>query len=142
METPALIRGDFGFGAGEGHEGYFLMSGKRLAVAAAFCALAVPGAFAQKAAPVNADPATAGPQSPPFAAAPRISSFPRLLPGKEETVPDGPLSWSPQELELAQARCAVLLKGVDAVTVPEAPMREGSECGTPAPVKLISVGRS
>jgi hypothetical protein len=43
---------------------------------------------------------------------------------------------------LAQARCTALLKGIDAVAVPEAPIREGTECGTPAPMKLISVGKS
>ena len=59
-----------------------------------------------------------------------------------EAEPAVPPAWSPQELELAQARCAALLKGLDAVVVPEAPLREGTECGTPAPMKLISVGRS
>jgi hypothetical protein len=43
---------------------------------------------------------------------------------------------------LAQARCKALLKGLDVVVVPEAPLREGSECGTPAPMKLVSVGKS
>ena len=35
-----------------------------------------------------------------------------------------------------------MLKGIDAVAVPEAPIREGSECGAAAPMKLISVGRN
>jgi hypothetical protein len=122
------------------------MTGKRWAVAAAFCVLAAPGAFAQKAAPVNAGPAAAGPQSPSASpAAPsaaKTAQFPRLLPDNAEAGPGGPLAWSPQELELAQARCAALLKGLDAVVVPETPMREGPACGTPAPMKLISVGRS
>jgi hypothetical protein len=121
------------------------MTGKRWAVAAAFCVLAAPGAFAQKVAPVNAGSAAAGPQSPLAApAAPdaaKTAQFPLLLPDKAEAGP-GPLAWSPQELELAQARCAALLKGLDAVVVPETPMREGPACGTPAPMKLISVGRS
>jgi hypothetical protein len=123
------------------------MTGKRLAVAAAFCALAASGAFAQKAAPVNAGPAAAGPQSPSAApAAPnaaKTAQFPRLLPDKiaAEAGPGVPLAWSPQELQLAQARCTALLKGLDAVVVPETPLREGPECGTPAPMKLISIGR-
>ena len=118
------------------------MTGKRWAVAAAFCALAAPGAFAQKAAPVNAGPAAAGPQSPSAApAAPnaaKTAQFPQLLPDKTpaEAGPGVPLAWSPQELQLAQARCAALLKGLDAVVVPETPLREGPECGTPAPMKL------
>src|SRR5437016_213664 len=123
------------------------MTGKRLAVAAAFCVLAAPGAFAQKAAPVIAGPATAGPQSPSAALAvpaTKTAQWPRLLPDKStaDAVPAALLSWSPQELELAHARCNALLKGLDAVVVPEAPMREGTECGTPAPMKLVSVGRS
>jgi hypothetical protein len=119
------------------------MTGKRWAVAAAFCVLAAPSVFAQKSAPVNAGPAAAGPQSPSAAPdAAKTAQFPRLLPGKAETGPDLPLTWSALELELAQARCAALLKGLDAVVVPEAPMREGAECGTPAPMKLISIGRS
>ena len=122
------------------------MTGKRWAVAAAFCVLAAPGAFAQKPAPVDAGPAAAGPQSPSAAPAgadaDKTARFPRLLPGKAEARPAPPLTWSAQELELAQARCATLLKGLNAVVVPEAPVREGTECGTPAPMKLISVGRS
>ena len=42
---------------------------------------------------------------------------------------------------MAQARCAVLLKGLDVVAVPDGPVREGSECGAPAPMRLISVGK-
>ena len=49
--------------------------------------------------------------------------------------------WSAQEIELAQARCAVLLKGLPVVAVPEGPLREGNECGAPAPMRLISVGK-
>ena len=49
--------------------------------------------------------------------------------------------WSAQDIQLAQARCAVLLKGLDVVAVPEGPLREGSECGAPAPMRLISVGK-
>jgi hypothetical protein len=51
-----------------------------------------------------------------------------------------PKEWSQQDIELAQARCAVLLKGLDVVVVPATPWREG-ECGTPAPMKLISIGK-
>src|SRR5262245_18006901 len=50
--------------------------------------------------------------------------------------------WSAQDIQLAQARCAVLLKGLEVVAVPEGPLREGSECGAPAPMRLISVGKS
>jgi hypothetical protein len=50
--------------------------------------------------------------------------------------------WSAQEIAFAQARCAVLLKGLAVVAVPEGPVREGSECGAPAPMRLISVGKA
>jgi hypothetical protein len=51
-----------------------------------------------------------------------------------------PVEWSKQEIELAVARCSALLKGLDLVAVPEAPFREGKECGAPAPLKLVSIG--
>jgi hypothetical protein len=35
-----------------------------------------------------------------------------------------------------------VLKGLDVVAVPEMPIREAVECGTPAPMKLVSVGRN
>jgi hypothetical protein len=49
--------------------------------------------------------------------------------------------WPAVEVELARARCTQLLKGVDAVTVPEAPFRKG-DCGAMAPVRLISIGKN
>jgi hypothetical protein len=55
---------------------------------------------------------------------------------------DANAGWSAQEIALAQARCAVLLKGAEVVAVPEAPLREGSECGAPAPMRLISIGKA
>jgi hypothetical protein len=51
-------------------------------------------------------------------------------------------AWPTQEVELARARCAVLLKGLHVVAIPEAPMREGVDCGAPAPMKLISIGKA
>ena len=112
------------------------MTGKGLAVAAAFCVLAAPGAFAQKSVP----------DSGSAAAGPRLrSAAPVAAHAAKSAVSPGPAvlpNWSPLELEQAHARCAVLLKGLDAVVVQETPMREGPECGTPAPMKLISIGRS
>jgi hypothetical protein len=49
--------------------------------------------------------------------------------------------WPAVDVELARARCTQLLKGVDAVTIPEAPFRKG-DCGTLAPVRLISIGKN
>lgn len=48
--------------------------------------------------------------------------------------------WPEDEIEAARAQCAALLKTVDAVVVAEDPIKEG-ECGAPAPVRLISIGR-
>ena len=94
------------------------MTGKRLAAAAALCVLVAPGAFAQDAASDTVVSATAGP------------------------LPADAVAWSPQEVEEAQARCAVLLKGLAVVAVAGPPLREGPGCGTPVPMKLMSVGRS
>jgi hypothetical protein len=60
--------------------------------------------------------------------------------------PPGPdpeaLAWSPAEVEAAQARCAALLRGIDVVAEEEPPLREGAGCGAPAPMRLISIGKS
>jgi hypothetical protein len=53
----------------------------------------------------------------------------------------GPTEWSPQEIEVAKARCTAILKGAEAVVMPEAPFRQG-DCGAPAPVRLMSIGKS
>lgn len=49
--------------------------------------------------------------------------------------------WSPTEIEQALSRCMAILKDIEVVAVPAQPMREG-ECGAPAPIELVSVGRS
>lgn len=55
--------------------------------------------------------------------------------------PGPPTEWPAVEVELAKARCTQLLKGVDAVTIPEAPFRKG-DCGAMAPVRLVSIGKN
>jgi hypothetical protein len=52
-----------------------------------------------------------------------------------------PTEWPAVDVELAKARCTQLLKGIDAVTIPEAPFRKG-DCGAMAPVRLISIGKN
>ncbi len=127
------------------------MSVGRWAVAAACCALFAPAAWAEKTASADSKPAAgqtepAAGQAQPVAApaAARERSWPRLLPvkGAAAAKPAVPAQWTPEEIALAQARCTAMLKGIDAVAVPETPIREGSECGTAAPMKLISVGRN
>ncbi len=84
------------------------------------------GAKAGNKKPPAVAPATTVP-SPPAAAA--------------ATVPPVPKEWSPEEIALASARCTAVLKDIDAVTTPEPAFRQG-DCGAPAAVRLISVGRN
>ncbi len=50
-------------------------------------------------------------------------------------------AWTREEIAAAQARCMAILKDIDAVTLPQPPLREG-QCGAPAPIRLISVGKN
>jgi len=113
------------------------MCSKRLAAAAVCCVVATPGALAQGAAPATATPPAVVARS-----AVKSSQWPLVLPGKAEAQVPAVAQWAPQDVELAQARCAALLKGLQVVVVPEEPIREGQECGTPAPMKLVSLGKS
>lgn len=54
-----------------------------------------------------------------------------------EPVPD---VWQPNEIAAAKSRCDALLKKVNAIVIPQPPIKE-RECGTPAPVRLISLGK-
>lgn len=49
--------------------------------------------------------------------------------------------WPAQEIELARAHCTHVLQAINAVSIPEPPIRHG-ECGTPAPIRLVSFGRN
>jgi hypothetical protein len=51
-------------------------------------------------------------------------------------------AWSSEDIALAQARCSALLKDLSVVAAAEDPIREGGACGTPAPMRLISIGKS
>lgn len=61
--------------------------------------------------------------------------------GKEEQAEVKPDVWSADEIAAAKAYCDKILHGVEAVIEPVDPVKQG-ECGAPAPVRLISVGRS
>ncbi len=68
------------------------------------------------------------------------------LPEKKDDKSAGKLAepapaWRPEEVAAAQARCAAILKDIDAVAVPQPPIREG-QCGAPAPIRLTSVGKN
>ena len=125
------------------------MSGKRLAAAAALGVLVATGAFAQTTAPGNAVPASepggepdATPARGADASADTRAAWSPLLETKTPSGPADPLAWSRQQVDETLAHCAVLLKGLDVVAVAGPPLREGPECGTPVPMKLMSVGRS
>jgi hypothetical protein len=51
-----------------------------------------------------------------------------------------PEVWSDTEIAAARARCAKVLKRIDAVYVAHPPIKEG-RCGTPAPIRLMSLGK-
>ncbi len=90
----------------------------------------VSGVAAPAAAVAPAGPAAAWPKTLPEAKAEAEA--------RAHPAPAAP-AWPPQEVELARARCTALLAGVDAVALPEPPMRQG-ECGAPAPIRLVSLG--
>ncbi len=110
--------------------------------AAALCAVVVvPSGSAQQTAQTpdaGKLPASAAPYAAPYKGV-----WPKLSPHAKpaDTAPP-PTEWSKQDIELANARCTALLKDLDLVAVPEAAIREGRECGTPAPMKLVSIGTS
>lgn len=47
--------------------------------------------------------------------------------------------WSKEEIDIAKSRCTSLLAGLKVVMSPVDPLRQG-ECGSPAPVEVISIG--
>ena len=110
-----------------------------LAMAAVGCLVAAPGALAESPAPARAAVPTVVAPSPP---AVKPAQWPKVLPDKAHAKPAVVAPWTQQEIEQAQARCAVLLKGLAVVAVPEAPIREGAQCGAAAPMKLVSIGKS
>lgn len=100
-----------------------------------------------KAGPV---PAASAPQTipgaegtEPAAATASDAKKPDPKSGKEEVKkPAGPpTEWPAVEVELAKARCTQLLKGIDAVAIPEPPFRKG-DCGSMAPMRLVSIGKT
>jgi hypothetical protein len=76
------------------------------------------------------------------------STWPKTLPAAKPAPGEAPQqnaeatdAFTPAEIAEAKAHCTALLKGVDAVAIPEEPIRQGI-CGTAAPFQLISVGRN
>ncbi len=106
------------------------------------------GAMAQSA-PQSVPQAApqAGPQSvaqalqaPVLQNSPQGKEWPRVIPKAD--VPKVMPAWTDAEIAAAQKRCVEMLKGIDIVAVGATPIRENAECGAPAPIELISVGKS
>jgi hypothetical protein len=96
---------------------------KRTALSSGICALAMTSAMAelpQRAKPVG------------------DQSWPIVL--KEAKRNPSERLWSKAEIDQAQARCMVLLKDIEFEADYEAPMRQGNDCGSPAPMRLMSIG--
>ena len=92
--------------------------------------------------PVNVTAAKPLGPSQPAAATPAAAVKPAEAKTPETKAEAKPKdTWSPAEIADATARCAVILKRIQAVAMPLAPIREGS-CGTPAPIQLISIGKN
>lgn len=92
-------------------------------------------------------PASARPEAgQPPAASPPAGVWPKTVDGAKEedkakTDPAPvPTEWPAEEIAEAQALCKVILEKIDAVTIPEPAFRQG-DCGAPAPVRLLSIGR-
>lgn len=124
------------------------MQVSRFTIAVAACQIALAGAAAAsdagraKSAPSTKSPSAvpAAPSAAPAATpqVPVLKEWPRILPQAGDNKGQ---SWTPEEITAARARCETLLKGLDVVVIPNDSMRAG-ECGAPAPVELVSIGRS
>jgi hypothetical protein len=72
-----------------------------------------------------------------------VPDWPKILPeprAEKVTQPE-PEVWPAEEIIRAKAHCENILRSVQAVTIPAEPIKQG-ECGSPAPVLLVSVGRN
>jgi len=83
------------------------------------------------------NPLRVAPEASAEAKRDKRGTWPKLLPGTPEILK----AWSEEEISAERARCTELLKDVDAETEPADPVRDGG-CGSPGPVKLISIGKA
>lgn len=91
----------------------------------------------QAQAPAPPAPPAAVPAQPPQ----KTGGWPRVL-KSDQGKPAPQSKWTEVEVQVAQARCLDVLKGLDIVALGAEAMREGDECGAPAPIELISVGKN
>lgn len=110
-------------------------------------AVALASVLWQSADHASAQPVVAERGKPEMIAA-RTSSHPRprdiehkdtAPSAARPDVPKKAAQWSREDIDAARARCTVLLKGRDVVAIAAEPIKAG-DCGTPAPVQLISIG--
>jgi hypothetical protein len=114
---------------------------KSLALGAAVggCFAALVSAAAPAGAASDAKPAPV-PSAAPSVAAPSSAPAAAAVPSAAETA-EAAKRQHQAEIDTARARCTALLKTVTAVAIAREPIEEG-ECGTLAPVELVSVGRN
>jgi hypothetical protein len=103
------------------------------------CALAAMPVLSPVASAQQSAPAWAA-DNPSVAAQPDGSWPTVMAPGTPSDPSAQPAQWSARDIEDGRARCAALLKGLDLVVEPAEPIREGEGCGTPAPMRLVSIG--
>ncbi|MEQ1647173.1 MAG: extensin family protein [Hyphomicrobiaceae bacterium] len=65
-----------------------------------------------------------------------------MAPSAAPPKPASTSGWSQVDIDSARARCTHLLRGLDIVSIPSPSMKDGPECGTPAPIELVSVGKN
>jgi hypothetical protein len=114
------------------------------AYAAAVCvaqSLLAEATAANAAHATNSSIAVSKAKKAPPTAAPQATQPTPPLPEKKDAKAAAVPAWKPEEIAAAQARCEAILKDIDAVSEPQPPIREG-QCGTPAPIKLKSVGKN
>ena len=70
-----------------------------------------------------------------------IPPLPIRKPVNDAKAAPEPDVWQQSEIEAAQAHCAAILKTIDAVAVPQPPIKQG-KCGAPAPIRLVSLGKN
>ena len=109
------------------------MAARPIAVASVVWLFATSAAWAEKPNPATGSSAVAGVTD---------KAWPiTMTAAKEAKSAAKPEAWRPEEIAEAVANCKVLLDGLDVVAIAEPPMREGGNCGTAAPMKLVSIGR-
>ena len=105
-----------------------------------FAALLVQPAVA-KVASKGKDPAAQAVTSSSENAASSEAGGTAAPPSEDKAAEAAPAVWSEEEIAQAKAHCEKVLHGVEAVIEPAEPIKDG-ECGAPAPVRLISIGRN